>query len=143
MQPAQRPPKAEVLTQEEKKMTKKRLLLIISLIFMLGGIVRLFANQSIFGIFQMAHLWLGDPFFVYVYKLLGVFVVWMGVLLYVASKDVVRYRGIIRGSILGLLLFFIVSLWTGLATGLGLRYFLVDSVFSLFLVVLLYAIQKD
>lgn len=124
-------------------MTKKRLLLIISLAFMLGGIVRLFANQSIFGIFKMAHLWSGEPFFVYIYKLLGVFVLWMGILLFVASRDAVRYRGIIRGSILGLLLFFVVSLWTGLATGLGLQYFLVDSIFSLFLVALLYVIQKD
>lgn len=124
-------------------MAKKKLLLIISLLFMLGGIVRLFANEGTFGIFQMAHLWSGDPFFVYVYKVLGVFVVWMGILLFVASKDVVRYRGIIRGSILGLLLFFIVSLWTGLATGLGLRYFLVDAVFALFLAVLFYMIQKD
>ena len=123
-------------------MTKKRLLLIISLLFMLGGIVRLFANQSTFGAFQMAHLWSGDPFFVYIYRLLGVFVVWMGILLFVASRDIIRYRGIIRGSILGLLLFFIVSLWTGLATGLGLHYFLVDSIFSLFLAALLSVIQK-
>jgi hypothetical protein len=80
---------------------------------------------------------------VYVYKLLGAFVLWVGVMLFVSSTDVVRYRGIIRGSILGLLLFFVVSLWTGLATGLGLQYFLVDSIFSLFLVVLFYVIQKD
>ena len=84
---------------------------------MLGGIGRLVANESVFRIFAMEHLWSGDPFFV--------------------------YKGIIRGSILGLLLFFIVSLWTGLATGLGLQYFLIDSIFSLFLVVLLYLIQKD
>ena len=124
-------------------MAKKNVLLIISLLFMLGGIVRLFANESIFGMFQMAHLWTGDPFFIYIYKLLGAFVLWVGVMLFVSSKDVIRYKGIIRGSILGLLLFFVVSLWTGLATGLGLQYFLVDSIFSLFLVVLLYVIQKD
>ena len=124
-------------------MAKKNVLLIISLLFMLGGIVRLFANESIFGMFQMAHLWTGDPFFIYIYKLLGAFVLWVGVMLFVSSKDVIRYKGIIRGSILGLLLFFVVSLWTGLATGLGLQYFLVDSIFSLFLVVLLYIIQKD
>jgi len=124
-------------------MTKKKVLLIISLLFMLGGIVRLFASESIFGTFQMAHLWSGDPFFIYIYKFLAVFVFWMGILLFVSSRDVIRYRGIIRGSILGLLLFFVVSLWTGLATGLGLQYFLVDSIFSLILILLLYIIQKD
>lgn len=124
-------------------MTKRKVLLTISLLFMLGGIGRLVANESVFRIFAMEHLWSGDPFFVYVYKLLGVFVFWMGILLLICSTDLVRYRGVIRGSILGLLLFFMVSLWTGLATGLGLQYFLIDSIFSLFLVVLLYVIQKD
>ena len=124
-------------------MAKRKFLLTISLLFMLGGIVRLVANESVFRIFTMEHLWSGDPFFVYVYRLLGAFVVWMGILLFVASQDIIRYRGIIRGSILGLLLFFVVSLWTGLATGLGLQYFLVDSIFSLFLAVLLYVIQKE
>jgi len=124
-------------------MTKKKALLIISLLFMLGGVGRLVANESIFRIFAMEHLWLGDPFFLYIYKLLGVFVLWMGILLFVSSRDVIRYRGIIRGSILGLLLFFVVSLLTGLSVGLKLQYFLVDSIFSLILVLLLYIIQKD
>jgi len=123
-------------------MAKRKVLLTISLLFMLGGMVRLVANEGVFRIFAMEHLWSGDPFFVYVYRLLGAFVVWMGILLFVASQDIIRYRGIIRGSMLGLFLFFIVSLWTGLATGLGLHYFLVDSIFSLFLVALLYIIQK-
>jgi len=124
-------------------MTKKRLLLIISLLFMLGGIGRLVANESVFRIFAMEHLWSGEPFFIYIFKLLGVFVIWMGILLFVSSRDVIRYRGIIRGSILGLLLFFVVSLLTGLSVGLKLQYFLVDSIFSLILVLLLYIIQKD
>ena len=124
-------------------MTKKKALLIISLLFMLGGVGRLVANESIFRIFAMEHLWSGDPFFIYIYKLLGVFVIWMGILLFVSSRDVIRYRDIIRGSILSLLLFFVVSLLTGLSVGLKLQYFLVDSIFSLILVLLLYIIQKD
>ncbi|MGB2768547.1 MAG: hypothetical protein WBC88_02340, partial [Candidatus Zixiibacteriota bacterium] len=72
-------------------MTKKKVLLIISLLFMLGGLGRLVANESIFRIFAMEHLWSGDPFFIYVYKLLGVFVLWMGILLFVSSRDVIRY----------------------------------------------------
>jgi len=124
-------------------MAKRRILLIISLAFIVGGIGRLVANEGVFRIFQMAHLWSGEPFFIYIYKLLGVFVIWVGIVLFVCSKDVVRYRSVIRGSILGLGLFFVVSLLTGFITGLGLRFFLVDSIFSLILIVLLYIIQKD
>ena len=124
-------------------MIKRRILLIISLAFLVGGIGRLVANEGVFRIFRMEHLWSGEPFFIYIYKLLGVFVIWMGIVLFVCSKDVVKYRSIIRGSILALLLFFVVSLLTGFITGLGLKFFLVDSIFSLLLVVLFYIIQKD
>lgn len=124
-------------------MTKRRILFIISLCFLIGGIGRLVANQDVFGIFLMEHLWTGEPFFIYTYKLLAVFVIWIGIVLFVCSRDVIRYKSIIRGSILGLLLFFVVSLLAGFVTGLGLKFFLVDSIFSLILVVLLYIIQKE
>ncbi|NIN01090.1 MAG: hypothetical protein GTO24_24270 [candidate division Zixibacteria bacterium] len=124
-------------------MTKRRALLIISLLFMLGGVGRLVAGEAVFRIFGMAHLWSGEPFFIYNYKLLAVFVIWMGIILFVCSKDVVRYRSIIRASILGLLLFFLVSLLTGYITGLGIRFFLVDSIFCLILVVFFCIIQKE
>ena len=124
-------------------MIRRRILLIISLCFLIGGIGRLVANQDVFGIFLMEHLWSGEPFFIYTYKLLAVFVIWIGIVLFVCSRDLVRYRGIIRGSILGLLLFFVVSLLAGFSTGLGLKFFLVDSIFSLILIVLLYIIQKE
>ncbi len=122
--------------------SKSKILLIISLAFILGGIGRLLANEKVFRFFQMEHLWLNDPFFVYIYKLLGVFVLWMGILLFICSQDVQRYKGMILGSILGLGLFFVVSLLTGFSAGLELLYFIVDSIFSLFLIVVLYLIYR-
>ena len=123
-------------------MTKKTILLVISLAFLLGGIVRLFAGECTFDFFQMGHLWSGDAYFVYIYRLLAVFVIWVGLILLVCSRDIIRYRGVIIVSMLALLLFFVVSLLVGFATGLGLRFFLFDSIFALLLVVLLYVIQK-
>ncbi len=124
-------------------MAKRRILVVISLVFILGGIGRLIANEGVFRIFGMEYLWSDEPFFIYTYKLLGVFVIWMGMVLFVASKDLVKHRSMIRASILGLFLFFIVSLLTGFATGLSLKFFLVDSVFSLVLIFIFYLIQKD
>jgi hypothetical protein len=124
-------------------MSKRKILLIISLLFILGGMVRLLANEDIFRFFGMGHLWSGVPFFIYIYRLLGIFVIWAGIVLFVCSKDIIRYRGIIRGSILALLLFFLVSLLTGISVGLELKFFLVDSLFSLFLIFVLYFTQKD
>ncbi len=124
-------------------MNKPKILRIISLLFILGGLGRLVANQSVFRVFGMEHLWSGEPFCIYNYRLLGVFVLWVGIILFVCAGDLIGYRGVIRGFILGLFLFFVISLWVGLSVGLGLKFFLVDSVFALFLVVVLYIIQKE
>lgn len=124
-------------------MNKGKILLIISIAFLIGGIVRLLANESVFRIFRMEHLWSGEPFFIYIYKLLGVFVIWVGIILFICSRDIVRYKSIIIGSMIGLALFFLVSLLTGLATGLGLQFFLVDSIFALFLIFVFYIVQRS
>jgi hypothetical protein len=124
-------------------MRRSTMLLIVSLALMLGGFVRLVANEAIFRFFRMEHLWFGEPFAWYNYKLLGVFVLWIGIVLFVCSREVIRYRGVIRASILGLLLFSAVSLVAGLASGLATQFFLVDSIFSLILVGLFYIIQKE
>jgi hypothetical protein len=123
-------------------MWRRTVLLIISVAFLIGGLGRLIANKGFFAIFQMEHLWSNQPFVIYNYKLLAVFVIWVGIILLICSRDLTRYRSIITGSIVGLGLFFVVSLVAGFATGLGLRYFLVDSVFSLILIVLLLIIRK-
>lgn len=123
-------------------MNKGKILVIISIAFLIGGIVRLFANVNTFGLFRMEHLWSGEPFFVYIYKLLGVFVIWVGMILLICSRDIVRYRGVIIASMLGLALFFVVSLSTGFFTGLGVQFFLVDSIFALFLIFVLFVLQK-
>ena len=124
-------------------MNKSKILRIISLLFILGGLGRLVANQSIFRVFGMGHLWSGEPFCIYNYRLLGVLVLWVGIILFICAGDLIRYRGVIRGFILGLLLFVGISLWVGFSLGLGLKFFLVDSVFALLLVMLLYIIQKE
>ena len=125
------------------KNLKSEILLLISIAFIIGGAVRILANEDVFRLFRMEHLWSNEPFFVYIYKLLGVFVLWMGILHFISSRDVKRYKGMVLGSMMGLSLFFVVSLVTGFTAGLELLYFIVDSVFSLFLVVVLYLIYRN
>lgn len=122
---------------------KRTVLLIISILLMAGGIVRVFAHKELFKMFVMEHLWVDHPFFIYIYKLFGVFVIWIGILFFICSKDLTRSKPIIRGSIIGLILFFLVSLITGLWTGLEIQFFLVDSLFALFLALFLFFTLKD
>ena len=122
---------------------KKKILLIISLCFFIGGVGRLIATEGVFKLFCMQHLWSDQPFVIYNYKALAVFVIWVGIILFICSKDVIKYKSLIRGSILALAIFFLVTLLTGILTGLGLQFFLVDSIFALFLIILLYIIQTE
>jgi hypothetical protein len=123
--------------------TKNIILRVIAIVFLIGGIGRLIATESVFRIFKMQHLWSDQPFFIYNYKALAVFVIWVGIILFICSKDIVKYKSLIRGNILALAIFFLVTLFTGILTGLGLRFFLVDSIFSLLLIFLFYIIQTE
>jgi hypothetical protein len=122
---------------------KNTILRVVSIAFLIGGIGRLIATEGVFKLFKMQHLWYNLPFVIYTYKVLAVFVIWVGIVLFICSKDVAKYKPIIRGSILALIIFFLVSLFTGILTSLGLRFYLVDSIFSLILIVLLYIIQTE
>jgi hypothetical protein len=123
--------------------TKATVLRVVSIAFLIGGIGRFIATEGVFRLFKMQFLWIDQPFFIYNYKVLGAFVIWIGVILFICSRDVAKYKSIIRGNILALVIFFLVTLLTGIITGLGLRFYLVDSIFSLILIVLLYIIQTE
>ena len=123
--------------------TKTIILRVISIAFLIGGIGRLIATEGVFRLFKMQHVWSDQPFVVYNYKALAAFVIWVGIILFICSKDIIKYRPIIRGSILALIIFFLVTLLTGIITCLGLRFYLVDSIFTLILIILFYIIQTE
>jgi hypothetical protein len=123
--------------------TKNTILRIVSIAFLIGGMGRLIATEGVFRLFKMQSLWIDQPFFIYNYKVLGVFVIWVGIILFICSKDVIKYKSIIRANIIALVIFFLVTLLTGIFTGLGLRFYLVDSIFSLILIILFYIIQTE
>jgi hypothetical protein len=122
--------------------TKSIILRVISIAFLIGGVGRLIATECVFELFGMQHLWSDQPFVIYNYKALAAFVIWIGIILFICSKDIIKYKSIIRGSILALAIFFLVTLFTGILAGLGLQFFLVDSIFSLLLIIVFYIIQS-
>lgn len=122
---------------------KATVLRVISIVFFIGGIGRLIATEGVFRVFRMGHVWSDQPFVIYNYRALAVFVIWVGIILFICSKDVIKYKSLIQGSILALVIFFLVTLLTGILTGLGLRFFLVDSIFSLILIIFFYIIQTE
>jgi hypothetical protein len=122
---------------------KTTILRVISIAFLIGGVGRLIATEGIFRLFGMEHLWSDQAFVIYNYKALAVFVIWMGLVLFICSRDIIKYKSVVRWSIFALAIFFLATLLTGVSTGLGLRYYLVDSIFSLLLIILFYIIQTE
>ncbi len=123
-------------------MNRRSILSIVSILFIFGGIVRILATRTLFDLFFMGELWIEQPFFLYIYRLLGAVIVWLGIVFLICSKDLSRYRALIQGSIIGAFLFLATSLVTGFMSGLQMRFFIVDGIFALFLVVLFIVIQR-
>ena len=67
---------------------QKVILQIISLMLVFGGLVRLFANEAAFEIFGMKNLWIDQKYFIYIYKILGSFVILTGLLIFSISKNI-------------------------------------------------------
>ncbi len=124
-------------------MNKRSMLFIVSILLILGGVVRILATKTLFDLFLMGELWIEHPFFIYIYRLLGAVIVWLGIVLLICSKDLLRYRAVIQGSIIGAALFFATSFLTGFLSGLQMRFFIVDGIFALFLVFLFVVTQRE
>jgi len=109
---------------------------ILGALFIVGGVVRLLANRSMFAIFRMENLWLDEPYFIYIYKVLGGFVVTTGLLLFVVSSvravRAVKYGMVLTGSVM-----FVTGWWSGLPP----VYYLIDGVFCCMVALVMHKVQ--
>lgn len=69
---------------------------LISVLLILGGLVRLMATRPIFQSFMIDELWVSHPYFLYIYRVLGAFVVFTGVTMFVMSQEPARYVRLLR-----------------------------------------------
>lgn len=118
-----------------KRVAQQVLLKIFSVFIVLGGLVRLVANQETFQSFMIGELWVSHPYFVYVYRVLGAFVILVGVTIFVMSQDPLRYARILRVWGFCFLLVSCVMTLAGFLLGLSLLHFVIDSVFAFIIAV--------
>jgi len=118
------------------------ILRILSILFLLGGLIRILADEYIFSLFHMGHLWTGHPYFLYCYKVLGGFVMLTGFVLYFISKDLRRYYPLLKPFGTGFLIIGIVMALTGYIVNLSLVFYLPDFLFCFILVVLFQYIRR-
>jgi hypothetical protein len=68
--------------------------IVVTLFF--GGAVRILADRPAFEAFGMGSEWPEKPYSVYIYRVLGGFVILVGVVLLGLSRDPARYARVIR-----------------------------------------------
>ncbi len=108
---------------------RKKILQIISLLFIFGGIVRLFANKKVFEIFLMKNLWVEHSYFIYIYRVLGAFVILTGLILYTVSGNIKKYLSLLNALTWGFILVGLVMTVAGYLLRLPLIFYLPDFIF--------------
>jgi hypothetical protein len=118
-----------------------RLLRVLGALFILGGLVRILANQALFETMLMGHLWSDHPYFLYVYKVLGAFVILTGLIIYGISFRPEAQKNILSALIYGLILIGLIMAITGYMAGLSPFFYVLDFIFCFILAFIFYRIK--
>ena len=121
----------------------QKILKIIAILFLSGGIVRLFANEMIFRFAGIGSLWINDSFFIYIYKVLGAFVIFCGLILYAVAENIRKYLALLGMIKWGMLIIALTMLVTGIYVNLPLIFFAPDFSFCFIIALILYYIVKN
>jgi hypothetical protein len=107
----------------------KRLLQVIAITLVAGGSVRLFANRTLFERFGIGEVWIEQPYALYIYRVLGAFVILVGIVAFMMARNPERYSRLLVALALGFILVGIVMLAAGSMLGLPLRFYLPDPIY--------------
>jgi hypothetical protein len=119
-----------------------KILRVLAALFIFGGLVRLFANQSLFALFHMESLWSDHQYFLYVYRVLGAFVVLTGMVIYAVSIRPDTMQHLFTALACGFILVGLVMAVSGYMIGLHPAFYLPDFLFTLLLAFLFYRMKR-
>jgi hypothetical protein len=118
-----------------------RLLRILGALLILGGLVRIFASKALFEKMWMGELWDDHAYFLYIYKVLGAFVVLVGMIIYVISFRLNEQKNLLSALSYGFILIGLVMALTGFMAGLPLLFYILDFIFCFLLAFTFYWIK--
>lgn len=126
-----------------RKTTEQIALYVISVLVMFGGLTRLVANRITFQSFLIEELWVSHAYFVYIYRILGAFVVLVGVTLFIIASDPDRYRMILRAWGIGFLVICVIMFSAGWLVRLSIIHYLPDFSFCFVVGLLCILLSKE
>lgn len=113
---------------------------ILGLLMIFGGLVRLFADEHLFGLAGILTLWSDHGYFIYIYRILGSFVMLSGVTLFIFSGDIERYSPLIIAWAVIFTLIGSIMIWAGISNSLSFIFFLPDFLFSFLTALILFLV---
>lgn len=75
---------------------KRIALRVVSVLMVFGGVVRLFATKGTFQSFLIGDLWISHPYFTYIYRVLGAFVIFAGMTIFTMAQEPTRYARLLK-----------------------------------------------
>jgi len=119
-------------------MIRGALLRLIAISLLLGGVVRVFANRTLFEAFGIGALYMETPYSLYIYRVLGGFVILSGIGLFAIARAPETHRHILRAYAIGFAVIALVMLAAGAVVGLPYRYYLPDPLYCFAVALLLW-----
>ena len=123
------------------KSAQQVVLKVLAILMIVGGAVRLLANQGTFQSFMIDNLWVSHPYFVYIYRVLGAFVVLAGVILYMIGRDPVRYASMLQAVAFCFSLIGVVMVIAGYALKMAFMHYAFDFFFSFLVSVVCFSLS--
>ena len=91
--------------------------------------MRLVANESTFQSFLIGDLWASHPYFLYIYRILGAFVLLIGITLFIIARDPEKYSLILKTWGVSFFLIGVLMFFAGYFIRLSLVHYLPDLAF--------------
>ena len=107
----------------------KVILRIIAVMFIFGGGVRLFASQDLFDAFGMDSLWSDHPYFIYIYRVLGAFVILTGMMVYAITFVMSNNRRLMNIMAIGFIMTGLTMAISGYLTKIHIVFYITDFLF--------------
>jgi hypothetical protein len=120
-----------------------KVLQLLAILFVFGGIVRLFANKKIFEIFMMKNLWVDHTYFIYIYRVLGAFVILTGLILFTISRNIKKYSSLFNVLTWGFILVGLVMAVAGFLLNLPVIFYFADFLFCFIIAGFFYQTTKQ
>ena len=118
------------------------ILKVVSVLIILGGAVRLVASRQTFQSFLIGELWIGNSYFVYVYRVLGAFSIFAGITIFCVAQNPDQYSRLLKVWGFCFLFIAIVMFLTGYVLHMSFVHYGFDFTFCVLIALVCFSLSR-